>query len=258
MDIIPKSVVVKKGKMMDGLKMGEWTMYEVATNIRFCGHYENDTRNGTATESYLLEGWISDGEYCNDKRIGIWYFEDRNRNFEHNFDHGDLVFPDHKFIDDESETGYLVEGRKRGIWIDKITRTFAIYEHDLRTGYSVSYYKNGNIECEGEYFCGKNYKTWTYYHKNGQVNATGPFTLEGIKCGRWKYYHQNGNRRALEEFNGKASWYKIDQSTKHGNYCVYHENGKIKTRGQYKDGKKFGTWKTYNVNGKRSHQHKYN
>ncbi|MBK9593730.1 MAG: hypothetical protein IPO32_20325 [Crocinitomicaceae bacterium] len=52
------------------------------------------------------------------------------------------------------------------------------------------YFENGNLK-ETENTKGIPVKTWTFYHENGQVKATGLY-VKRAKEGTWNYYHENG------------------------------------------------------------------
>lgn len=58
----------------------------------------------------------------------------------------------------------------------------------------------------------------------------------GIKDRIWKYWFLNGNLKKVE------SWKK---GFLHGSFFKYEENGKLITKGNYKNGKKDGVWINY-------------
>lgn len=106
-------------------------------------------------------------------------------------------------------------------------------------GRSVSYYKGGTIEHEGEYKYGDNHGRSVWYNKNGTIDQEAHFK-RGKRDGKTILYHENGEK--------KQTRYYIDGKV-HGKYISYHENGAIEHEGQYLDDKAQGKFIWYYADG---------
>lgn len=62
----------------------------------------------------------------------------------------------------------------------------------IKNGFYKSYYKNGQMESEGNYTDGKQHGSWKYYYENSQLQSEGSFNND-IPTGIWKEYDEDGN-----------------------------------------------------------------
>lgn len=62
----------------------------------------------------------------------------------------------------------------------------------IKNGFYKSYYKDGQMESEGNYTDDKQHGSWKYYYENGQLQSTGTFNSD-IPTGIWKEYDEDGN-----------------------------------------------------------------
>lgn len=58
-------------------------------------------------------------------------------------------------------------------------------------GHARSWYRNGQLEHEGEHAHGKRAGTWTYWFPTGQIAATGRYDGDR-KIGDWQYWSKEG------------------------------------------------------------------
>ena len=117
--------------------------------------------------------------------------------------------------------------------------TYEVNSQTPFTGYTVTKFRNGQMNFKIQYKNGKENGSWVWYHSNGQVNRKG-IKKDGKPEGLWLYYHKNG------QLSGKGNW---QNGTWDGLWVNYHENGKLSYKGTYKDGKKDGPWVGYNKDG---------
>lgn len=130
-------------------------------------------------------------------------------------------------------------------------------------GFCISYYPNGNVECELNYKNGKLNGPVTAYLQNGKVD---------VKCnykndkhhGNYIEYYDNGKIQRkcylLEGVvigedisyykNGKMEKYENKNSLGHGLEKEYYKNGKLKSYTQYKVFVPYGVRKEYYDTGK--------
>ncbi len=93
------------------------------------------------------------------------------------------------------------------------------------------------------------------YWKNGKTKTV-TFSDGTYKQGIWQYYDSVGRLTEEERYvNGNKyylnKWIGSKQVIRNGNGQLheYYYNGKIKANGQVKDGKKYGKWMEYYING---------
>ena len=90
-------------------------------------------------------------------------------------------------------------------------------------------YKNGNLDGD-----------WQDYYENGQERTKGNY-IEGIPFGLWEYFTEEGLLRRKTTYNKKGS--------EEGYFENYHMNGKIRSRGFYKNQQYDGLWELFYQNG---------
>ena len=152
--------------------------------------------------------------------------------------------------------------------ICKIKETLDI-KHGEKHGQYKVYYRDGSIEKATSYKNNRLNGDYKEYHENGYIRVYGQYK-DGKKVGCWKYgtelrsldkveyYNEDGS--VLVEYynhNGVVTHVKhIDktgfETTEYKNcdYTVYYNNSEqLKVSGQYKGGKKFGSWKHYDKDG---------
>ncbi|MBL6963144.1 MAG: hypothetical protein ISR55_04925 [Bacteroidetes bacterium] len=78
------------------------------------------------------------------------------------------------------------------------------------------------------------------YSKEGILQVSGQYNLQGIKTGIWTEYYANGEISSVELYqDGKL----------HGNYKSFHKNGHIWATGKYNHGCKEGKFELYDQDG---------
>jgi len=274
-----------KGKIIYEIKNGNGsrTDYDERDNLLFQGEYLNGERNGKGKEykgSIMLLKY--NGEYLNGKRNGKGkeYFINNNLEFE------GLYLNDKKWEGKGYDpSGNLIYELKKGKGLIKeYDEDILIYEGEyingLRNGKGKEYDEDGNVIFEGEYIngliCGKGKE----YIGDGNVIFEGEY-INGLRHGKGKEYALNNYKLRFEgeylynnklkgkeyvneklEYEGEYLFGKkyngkgydengnLIYELKNGNGKVkeYDEFGKLKFEGEYKNGKRNGKGKEYDLN----------
>ncbi len=143
-----------------------------------------------------------------------------------------------------------------------------------------SYYEDGSIMEESTVLNGLKNGPYKYYYENGQIWAEGEFRKEKMN-GKWLHYYEEGNIQSIIKYkNGKlknidawdqnsiqvvkngtgtAIWKYPDNTNRsqvsyknskaHGQWIMWHENGKKFSEYNYKNGRFDGECKTWNMDG---------
>jgi len=150
----------------------------------------------------------------------------------------------------------------------------------LKEGIFVTYFDNGRVKEKGKYIAGRKEGEWnsysdrgkvlktvTYkkgkvvatkapdklkdfatYHNNGRIKEQG-ITRNGQRDGEWKLYNVRGQLEIVTIYK-KGKVLRQDKPGKTEKITRYHDNGRIKAQGYFKNGKKDGVWKLYSSKGK--------
>ncbi|MCO5259661.1 MAG: hypothetical protein M9916_05910 [Crocinitomicaceae bacterium] len=78
----------------------------------------------------------------------------------------------------------------------------------------------------------------SFYGSNNQLKMEGEYDENQERQGIWTYYTIDGKKQSVTEYkHGKKDGYSI----------VYHENGSIYYRGEYRNDEKVGVWDFYDT-----------
>ncbi len=134
--------------------------------------------------------------------------------------------------------------------IDAFTIWATSYVNEKRKEYKIYY--NGELQTNSVWYSGGLVKSignfgsddlktgkWIYFTDNGHIKAEGNFTKDK-KSGTWTYYHENGKVSAIERLN--------DNEELEGENTTYYENGSLREKSIYKNGKINGMVELYNRN----------
>jgi antitoxin component YwqK of YwqJK toxin-antitoxin module len=104
----------------------------------------------------------------------------------------------------------------------------------------VERFDNGEVRSEKYYEEGTlRLVRQVLYYRNGQIQQEGEFK-DGRRNGEWISYFENGNKWSLNS-------YKV--GILDGEYRTWYENGEPNVMGHYTNGQPSGTWKYYDENG---------
>lgn len=94
---------------------------------------------------------------------------------------------------------------------------------------------------------GQHYRA--FYGGNNQLKTEGQYDKDGKRHGIWVQYFPDGKKQSVMEYK---------HGLKHGYSIVYHANGSLYYRGEYKDDQMVGVWDFYNTEtGEKSHTKDY-
>jgi antitoxin component YwqK of YwqJK toxin-antitoxin module len=162
-----------------------------------------------------------------------------------------------KIVSDSIAYDYYITGEKK-------SEGYLISEFPPRyNGTMRSFHKNGQLECERYYKDGKSFGDYIVYYENGNPKRETHYTDDpnivdeiyynenGSISQKWRLdkmkthsgttyeYYDNGHPQRIKDF------YRGNLSRE----STFYPNGKIKTKGEYTNGKPSGIWYYYNEDG---------
>jgi antitoxin component YwqK of YwqJK toxin-antitoxin module len=285
----PNGLRKSEGNRLNFLLEGKWKFYDEKGNIENVITYEEGRKNGVYqyfNDSCIL---ILEEQYKNDLKEGLQteYWADTLGGekikstipFESNRENG-IAYEYAKDGRIITITNYSKgfsksvekinrkdkQGRKQGIW-----KTFykngklkveERYKNDLLNGYRKEYNVNGKLEKAVLYVNGEiqdneeniaDFDIGNTYYDDGTVKSTTIYNKAGKKDGVSTSYDSDGKITATEIYKNGVLLSKgvIDEEGLYqGMWEFYYLNGNIRSKGEYKDGNKFGKWKYYFTSGK--------
>ncbi len=189
---------------------------------------------------------IQEGKVKKDYRVGEWKFYNWSGALTHT-----------KTFDNSGKFNGKVETFVAGEILD------SKYEEkdNLKHGYFIDYYVNGNKYEEGNYVEGEPEGVWKVYYANKNP-ASERYYLEGTKVGSYFSYYPNGKLRYIEDFEeglmSKYTYYDIKHSWvstdtigfPYGNLTNKTSDGKPIIHFNYRNGKREGKQILYWLHGK--------
>jgi antitoxin component YwqK of YwqJK toxin-antitoxin module len=126
-----------------------------------------------------------------------------------------------------------------------------------------TYYETGKLKSVGSMQDSIIVGYWRYYFENGNLKQKGNYAIDdSLNNGDWTYTYkkqirgENGN--ILKKFDGwmcSVEAFAREKRNLHicktGSWTYYYENGKVKSKGSYKNGLRDGRWSEYADNGKK-------
>ena len=203
------------GGFYNGLQDGAWSYYFSSGKLSYKAIYKKGKKHGKWTY-YFGDGTLfKEGMYFNDLKDGPW---------KTNYESGNLLM-----------SGLYKSGKEEGVW--------------------TNFWENGKIKNKASFKAGVLNGKWASYSPNERLLLSGNYK-KGLKVGEWITYDDK-NHILLEEH------YKLMKSAKneneiivigrneeisvlHGSFKAYSETDfAIKAEGNYKKGKKNGTFIDY-------------
>lgn len=260
-----------------GLKTGVWTSYYPSGTTYSISTWKGNSRDWLLfyDNGYLRES----GSYTNERKTGEWlkydskgcltsigtlkdnaYTGERRR-----YHSGKLAAIEH-----------YKDRKKSGKWLwyrdgDRLHQE-QNYLNGEAHGESKSFFKNGNLIYQRLFDKGKPIGTHKEYYESGAIKIVSTFT--NGKSAEIKNYYESGSisakRTFVEDIILANSYYEIggklgsvgfNQNTNGtpqiGKWKYYHQNGKLKYKGKYVEGKRVGKWKGWHSHGKRKFKGNY-
>lgn len=181
----------------------------------------------------VFEMWRNKGykegfqTYKNDLKCGRW---------EEYHESGEL----------KKEGEYNEKGNRHGTWRrwyrgGKKWSEF-IYVDGKQEGPAVSWSENGQKSQEINYKGGNPVGAHTEWHDNGKISRQGQYGEKGKRTGVWTFWHKNGQKESECVYDA--------QGEQTGPGTEWYDNGKMKTQGQFVQGRKEGEWTEWDAEGK--------
>jgi len=105
-------------------------------------------------------------------------------------------------------------GRERALVKGKII------EYDVKDGLKHGefklYFKNGNIEMQGQIDSNRNVGKWQYFYEDGNIESEGNFDFDKPN-GKWDWYYPDGTKREEGNYNNGiqvGTWFEFDSTGK--------------------------------------------
>ncbi|TNE55809.1 MAG: hypothetical protein EP338_03275 [Bacteroidetes bacterium] len=232
------------GYYRSGLKDGKWTWYTKKGDRDMEGGFKEGKQDGKWTYWYPTGELSYTAEYKEDKKVGQWtyHYKDGSR----------------------FKKGSYENDQKHGLWETWYENGKLLmkgnYEFGLEEGPWQNFWDNGNPKNESGFKKGKLHGKWTSYNPNGKLKLSGEYDM-GQKSGEWMSYYDNGKPKELIHYKvikkkpkvsyGPMKDRVIYESERDGLYVSFSEKDYRKTEeGNYKAGKKEGTWTAYYPGGK--------
>lgn len=285
----PNELRKSEGNRVDFKLDGLWKFYDKKGNIKNSIVYANDLKNGPYVyynEDCLA---IKEENYKNDTLSGLsyLYYPDTSINkvikekipyakgklegtaFEYARDGRLITIKTYKKgfkKSTEKINRFDKAGRKQNIWktyySNSRLKKEERYKDDLLNGYVKEYNKQGKLEKATLYINGveqsmeenvADFDIRNDYYSDGSVKKTTTYNLAGKKEGVSNSFDNKGKVTATEIYRNGYLLKKgiIDKKGIYqGLWETYYLSGKLKTKGEYKNGKKYGKWTYYFVSGK--------
>lgn len=258
-----------------------WKFYSDSGNILLIINYKNGKKNGIRTT--FLKNEIIEEYFKNDVKDSIakTFYKDYKIKFKVNYKNGREEGLGVEYSRDgtiikliEYKKGYVInteninrfrDGLKHGLWKTFFDngklKTEENYYYGKKDGYFKEYDSNGNLIYIKKFFKDieiedapelASYEVKTDYYKNGKYKIIQSYK-NGIPDGIRKEFNQDGSlKKSYTYKNGIITGEGIidEQGFKQGFWKEYFENGETEAEGEYVNGKKSGNWKFYYKGGK--------
>lgn len=169
------------------------------------------------------------GRYFNGERSGLWthWYENGQKHLESLYTNGKLDGMSKTWLEDGSLSSEIFAEDGKVLILNSINRK------DGKASYWMEFYKNGQAMQSGNMLEGKREGFWTFWDNKGRQEAIG--------------YFQGGKRHGLWQ----TFWPQQQSTIKNTTYNTITVK---RSEGEYKLGKKIGTWKYWDEDGKETVQ----
>jgi len=260
-----KGNIENKISYLKGKKNGEYLYFDNECLLIKKENYSDDVKDGLQVEYYADTSKVKPVKktvpFVNGREDGV--------GFEYGKDGRIITITTYKkgfLVSTEKINRKDKSGLKQGVWKsyyanDRLKKEER-YKNDLLNGYVKLYNQQGKLESAILYINGEeqskednlaDFDIVTNFHDNGAIESNITYNLAGKKDGIANYFDKEGNVIASELYKNGYLLEKglIDKEGLYqGMWETYYLNGKLKTKGAYKDGEKYQKWEYYFTNGK--------
>lgn len=191
-----------------GLKQGKWEKVDVTGRLLYKGQFNNDIPEGTFTyydslgkvkaiteffdngsraySTIFNKGLkVSEGEYIKEKKNGLWKF----------YNEDSIVIAEENYLNG------IPNGTWKIFYHDGSLLEEVQYINGVKEGNWIQYFADGAIKTKAIYKKGKLEGLATFYHPNGRVFISGPYT-NNLKDGIWMHLDNKGVTEKREVWSG--------------------------------------------------------
>lgn len=109
-----------------------------------------------------------------------------------------------------------------------------------------AYWPTGIRRHAGEGRPGAERGLWVYRYFDGNMRARGHYDASGQRVGRWETWFRTGQRDA----DGERQWDATARAAlRTGPWTFWHENGRVRSQGEYVAGLREGPWEFWRPGG---------
>jgi len=203
-----------EGTYVNNKKHGFFKDYDANGNFLTVQKYDNDVLIEDAKETKQLTRKVSyhpNGQpsviatFFNDKPDGIRREFDKDGNIIKGYVFNNGVLSAEGITD--------MEGKRNGKWKE--------------------FYETGELKAEGTYKNSARVGDWKYYFPDKSIEVVGSYNQRGEKTGEWQWFYPNQQLMMTENY---------EDGVLEGEYWEYDEEGKVLVKGQYIEGEQDGFW----------------
>ncbi len=249
-------------------KQGLWKWFYADGKIQSEGTYKHGLKNGVFKtydqqgnlkniEKYLDDQKQTDAEEITKLEVKRDYFPNGKIKIEGTYRNGQADGIRREFNEKgEVEKTFLM---KNG----QVTAEGIVEANGQRKGVWKEFYPDGSVKANGQYTDDFKSGYWEYFHPNGTLEQKGSFDEKGQYSGVWQWYDESSRLIRTENFRNGVNDGELTEYDSQGNLILqgYFINGKeegkwifntggMHTEGEYSEGLRNGTWKTFYNNGK--------
>ncbi|MEZ4922362.1 MAG: hypothetical protein R2780_04255 [Crocinitomicaceae bacterium] len=276
------------GYKLEGQSDSLWKFFNEDGLLTWLYTYQNDKKNGCAQQFDSLGNVIQESFYIDDIKQGeeLWFFDDGKIKKKLLFTDGEvdgvaLEFNEEGQVitEEEYSNGYLrrkeefnrldEEGNKTGVWRDYhdngTLKSEVSYKDGKKDGITKEYDKNGKLvdiaTMRGDSIASDPggvviIDLYKEYHPNGEVKLVGGLN-NGMKSGIFREYDMEGNMiqgYVYQRDTLLSEGMILAGGIFDGEWVTYYQDGKMKSKGTYTEGKKNGKWVYYFTDGKKEQE----
>ena len=268
-----------------GKEHGKWLEWHSNGQKAGEGEYVNGARHGTWRTWHRDGRMASSARHEEGKPLGEWveWYPDGERKshgmYKDGFKEGRWIYlRDNGSIElEELWSNGRLHGETFGAHRDRGKAFAGTWENGMRIGTWTWWHINGEVSRRGVFADGREDGVWCEWYPDGTLKVKGTYA-DGRRHGAWEEFDEDGEILSKREYSGDvlvneqhffrgeevqqsvilkdgilfAEWTVLvgeDGEVKHGYEHQYHANGQKAESGAWLNGKKHGTWRSWNETG---------
>jgi len=270
-----------EGNRKDFLLDGIWKFYDLEGKLTLEISYLNNIKNGKRVtyleDEYIVETFVNDIKqgytyhYFPDhrKKKEILFVDGLEEGMMKEYDEEGIVITLYQYrkgfiVSREIINRYNTLKNKHGLWMEfyetgELKRTEE-WRNGILNGFVKEFEKNGNLKSIEKFVNGevqiqaeelKQYDIRYDYYADGKIKIMGSYHND-LPDGVRREYDESGKiirGYIFREGFMVAEGIIDEKGLKQGPFIEYHENGRVKAEGRYRDSKPVGPWKYYYLDG---------